>query len=308
MDQPSMDSYLNDRGPAVPPPPPKAGLFDHVKTALLILAVLGVAYLLYDSSQYRKNNQAEIDKLTSQVQALEHQARMGDAKLANLVGEVSQTQQAVGSTKAEFKKTAQQIASEGQRTKAELSQALATKADSSQVQAQVDAAKSEAQAKIGEVSTQVGGVKTEVGEVKTDLANTKRDLEGTQRQLIDVRETLTAAVAKNSTELAALRLKGERDYTEFEIPRKNQMVKVEDIRLILTKTDPKKGKYNLQIVVDDNKLDKKDRTVNEPVQFLVGRNHLRYEIVINYVQKNKVGGYLSIPKDKSLSAERPAKS
>ncbi len=307
MDQPLMGSLLNDSNPAGQPPPPKAGMIEHVKTGLLILAVLGVAYLLYDSSQFRRNNQAEIDKLTSQLQALEHQARVGEAKLTNLSGEVSETQQAVGSTKAEFKKTAQQIASEGQRTKAELSQALSTKADSAQVQAQVDAAKSEAQAKIGEVSTQVGGVKTEVGEVKTDLANTKRDLEGTQRQLVDVRETLTAAVAKNSTELAALRLKGERDYTEFEIPRKNQMVKVEDIRLILTKTDPKKGKYSLEIVVDDNKLDKKDRTVNEPVQFLVGRNRIRYEIVVNWVQKNKVGGYLSIPKDKALSAERPVK-
>ncbi len=306
MDQPSMESYLNNRGPAAPPPP-RAGMIDHVKTVLLILAVLGVAYLLYDSGQLRKSNQAEIDKLTSQVQELEQKARLGEARLTNLSGEVSETQQAVGTTKAEFKKTAQQLASEGQRAKAELTQQLSTKADSSQVQAQVDAVKTEAQTKIGEVSTQVGGVKTEVGEVKTDLANTKRDLEGTQRQLIDVRETLTAAVAKNSTELAALRLKGERDYTEFTIPRKDQMVKVEDIRLILTKTDPKKGKYSLQIVVDDNKLEKKDRTVNEPVQFLVGHNHLRYEIVVNWVQKNKVGGYLSIPKDKSLSAERPTK-
>ena len=73
---------------------------------------------------------------------------------------------------------------------------------------------------------------------------------------------------------------------------------------MLTKTDPKRGKYTVQIIVDDNKLEKRDRTVNEPVQFLVGRNRVRYELVLNWVQKDKAGGYLSIPKDKSLAAEK----
>ena len=83
----------------------------------------------------------------------------------------------------------------------------------------------------------MGGVKTDVVAVKNELESTRRDLEGTQRQLVDVRETLGAAVAKNGAELAELRRKGERDYIEFEIPRKNQLTKVEDIRLVLTKTE-----------------------------------------------------------------------
>jgi chromosome segregation ATPase len=307
MGTPTTGMNLSGHEPISAPPGKNWGTLEIVKTAFLALAVVGVIYLLYDHNKFRESQQAEIAKMASQIQALENQTRAGEAKISNLAGEIDQTQQAVGTTKAELKKTAQIASSEVQRTKAELNQALSAKADTSQVQAQVQAAKSEADAKIGQVNTEVGGVKTEVGAVKSDLANTKRDLEGTQRQLIDVRETLTAAVAKNSTELSALRLKGERDYSEFEIPRKNQMVKVEDIRLILTKTDQKKGKYNLRIIVDDNALEKKDRTVNEPVQFLVGRNHLRYEIVVNWVQKDKVGGYLSIPKDKALSAERPAK-
>ena len=76
---------------------------------------------------------------------------------------------------------------------------------------------------------------------------------------------------------------------------------------MLRGTDPKKGKFTLQIIVDDNKLEKKDRAINEPIQFLVGRNRIRYEVVVNWVQKDKLGGYLSIPKDKALGAERPAK-
>ena len=68
---------------------------------------------------------------------------------------------------------------------------------------------------------------------------------------------------------------------------------------------PKKAKYDVLIQVDDSRLEKKDRTANEPIQFLVGRDKLRYEIVVNFVDKDRIRGYLSAPKDKALSAERP---
>jgi hypothetical protein len=130
------------------------------------------------------------------------------------------------------------------------------------------------------------------------LVSAKRDLEGTQRQLIDVKETLTVAVAKNSSELDALRRKGERNYYEFSIPKKGQLTKVGDIQVILKNTDAKKGTFTIDILVDDNKIEKKDRNVNEPLQFLVGSNRLRYELVISWVEQygRVAGGYLSVPK------------
>ena len=88
-------------------------------------------------------------------------------------------------------------------------------------------------------------------------------------------------------------------------PKKTEMTRVADVQLQLRKTDPKKAKYDMLIQVDDSKLEKKDRTANEPVQFLVGRDKLRYEIVVNYVDKDRIRGYLSTPKDKVLSAEKP---
>lgn len=289
-------------------PPPEKGLIpEGLKTGLIFALVLAVGYLLYDNYQFQNKSKEDFTRLSDELKAVDNRNKVSESKIAGLMGEVTETQHAVGSTKQELRKTTAQFQAEGQKTKEELSQALAAKADSSQVQAQVQAAKSEAEAKIGQVSTEVGGVKTEVGTVKSDLASTKRDLEGTQRQLVDVRETLSAAVAKNASELAELRRKGERDYAEFQIPKKNQLTKVEDIRLILTNTDIKKNKYSIKIVVDDNQLEKKDRTVNEPVAFLVGHNRLRYELVVNWVKKDSIGGYLSVPKDKSLAAERPAK-
>jgi chromosome segregation ATPase len=291
------------------PAPQEKGLMpESLKLALMILLLLAVIYLWYDGSQFKKSMQADLQKISEHVKALEDNNKRGEATLSSqissLKGEIVGTQEAVGSSTAEMKKTAAQIKAEGQKTKDELSQVLSTKADSSQVDAQVQAAKSEAENKIGQVSTEVGGVKTQVVAVKTDLENTRRDLEGTQRQIVDVRDSLTAAVAKNSTELSQLRIKGEREYYEFSIPKKGQMTKVQDIRIILTKTDPKKGKFTLKVVVDDSQLEKKDKMINEPIQFLVGQNRIRYEIVVNSIQKDKADGYLSVPKDKTLSSER----
>lgn len=295
----------NIQRPAVPEKPliPEA-----VKVILLGVLLLAVVYLFYDKFQQKKATQVELAKIADQIQNLENTQKQGATALTNQIDDLKTdmvgTREAVGTAKAELTKTAARIQAEGQKTRNELSQAIATKADASKVEEQVQAAKSEAETKIGQVNTEVGGVKTQVVAVKTDLENTRRDLEGTQRQLVDVRDSLSAAVAKNSTELSQLRLKGERDYFEFTLPKKNEQTKVEDIRLILTKTDAKKGKFNLKILVDDSSLEKKDRSINEPIQFLVGQNRVRYEVVLNWVQKNKAGGYLSIPRDKALSAER----
>jgi len=280
---------------------------DGLKTALLFVLLITVVFLLYDGYKFQQANKAQMAQVAEQIQSLE---KAGQAMAATLGSEISQTRQQVGTTDAELKKTTQQtqqIKLEGQKTKTELSQQLATKAAAADVQA----VKSEAESKFGQVSSEVGGVKNDVGTVKTDvgtvkadLASTRKDLEGTQRQLVDVKETLTAAVAKNTSELDALRRKGERDYFEFSIPKKGQATKVGDIQLILKSTDVKKGKFTIDILVDDNKIEKKDSNVNEPLAFLVGKNRLRYELVINWVQKDKAAGYLSVPKDKTLSSEK----
>jgi hypothetical protein len=73
----------------------------------------------------------------------------------------------------------------------------------------------------------------------------------------------------------------------------------------LRETDPKKQRYAILIQVDDNKLEKKDKPINEPIQFLVGKEQLRYEIVVNKIEKDRIYGYLSAPKNKVLAAERP---
>jgi len=179
------------------------------------------------------------------------------------------------------------------------------------VAANVAAVRQEASTKVAEVQqnaeSKIGTVSGEVKTVAANLDATRRDLADSRREITDVKTSLSAQIARNAGELSELRRKGERDYFEFDLPKpkKNEMTRVADIQLQLRKTDPKKAKYDVLIQVDDSKLEKKDRTANEPVQFLVGRDKLRYEIVVNFVDKDRVRGYLSAPKDKALAAERP---
>jgi len=171
----------------------------------------------------------------------------------------------------------------------------------------VDAVRQESATKLAAVQevqdAKLGTVSSDVTVVKTDLASARRDF---ARDLSDVRTTLSDGIARNSTELALLRKKGERDYVDLDIQRnpKTPFQRIGDIQISVTKTDPKRQKYSVVILADDNHLEKRDRTVNEPVQFLVGHDQLRYEMVINTVNKDRIQGYLSTPKDKVLSAER----
>ena len=199
---------------------------------------------------------------------------------------------------------ARQAAQSLKRQQDEAAKILAAKANSSEVEtykqeaaAQMTQIKEDANTKLGTVSGQVTGI-------RQDLIATKEDL---GRQLVDVKNVLSEGIARNSTELAELRRKGERDYFAFDIRKdsKRPVQRVGDIQLALTKADPKNHKYSIAVQADDNRLEKKDRTTNEPVQFLVGRDQLRYELVVNSVDKDRIRGYLSIPKDKVLASEIP---
>jgi hypothetical protein len=132
-------------------------------------------------------------------------------------------------------------------------------------------------------------VSGEVGGVRTDLDATKKDLQLT-------RSEMGTLIAKNHEGIEALRRLGDRDYTEFMIAKKHQPQKVGDVTIELRGTDPKRNQCNLALVVDDKRTEKRNRTVNEPIFFYAHGAHQPMEIVINRVEKNKVAGYLSVPK------------
>lgn len=145
----------------------------------------------------------------------------------------------------------------------------------------------------------VAAVSSDVTAVKTQADATKSELEKTISALTSTRGDLgvqSGLIATNARELAALRERGERVYTEFRLAKAKTTQKVGDFQIRLTKADPKKSKYTVEVIVDDKLIEKKDRTANEPVQFLIARSALPYEMVVNEVKKDMIVGYVSAPK------------
>ena len=151
----------------------------------------------------------------------------------------------------------------------------------------------QANSKIEGVSTDVGAVKVDVVKTQTELQSTISDL----RRATGDMGVMSGLIATNSKELTALRELGDRNYVEFEIPRNGKAQRVGDIQLAVRKTDVKRSKFTLDVIADDRKIEKRDKTANEPVQFYVlSKARQPYELVVNEVTKDAVKGYLAVPK------------
>jgi septal ring factor EnvC (AmiA/AmiB activator) len=152
---------------------------------------------------------------------------------------------------------------------------------------------------VSAVSTEVSNVKTDVGGVKNDVAKTQSELATTISQLMSIKGDLSdhsSLIARNHDELEILKHKGDRNYYEFTL-NKGEKKPVGTVSLELKKTDAKKGKMTLMVYADDKKYEKKDRNVNEPLQFYAGKTPMLYEIVVNSINsKNQITGYLATPK------------
>lgn len=158
----------------------------------------------------------------------------------------------------------------------------------------------EQQKQVGEVSGAVAGVKTEVGAVKTDVASTKSELEATKMKLERAIGDLgqqSGLIARTRDELDWLKHRGDKNYFEFTLQKGKSAVPVSTVSLQLKKTDAKKGKFSMNVLADDRTIEKKDRTIYEPVQFYTGRDRQLYEMVVTAVDKNTVTGYLATPKN-----------
>jgi hypothetical protein len=146
-------------------------------------------------------------------------------------------------------------------------------------------------------TSQVTEVSGQVGVVRTDLDATKSDLNDTKNNLQMARSELGTLIAKNHDEIDELRKLGERDYIEFTITGKNTEQKVGNVTVQLHSTNPTKNQYNVSLVVDDKRMNNKNGIINQPI-FFHGQSSKAppMEIVVNSIDKNKVSGYLSIPK------------
>ena len=193
--------------------------------------------------------------------------------------------------KAEAQAHADQLARQIQAEEAKVQQ---------QMSGEISEAKSSANtanAKIADVSTDVGGVKTQVSATQAELQKTIADLHSTRGDL----GVQSGLIATNAQELQALKRLGERNYIEFKVKRGEKVAtRVGDITLKLKNVDAKKNRYTVEVMADDKLTEKRDKNVNEPVQFYTAKaGRQPYELVVNQVQKDLIVGYLSTPKEQA---------
>ncbi|MEO7028824.1 MAG: hypothetical protein ABI147_05420 [Acidobacteriaceae bacterium] len=153
---------------------------------------------------------------------------------------------------------------------------------------------------VSAVQTDVSSVKTDVGGVKTDVASTQADLAQTKTQLtraVGDAGVMSGLIATNHDQLEELKHRGDRNYYEFTLHKGQQPTLVSTVKLQLKKADQKRSKFTLNVNADDKTIEKKDRNLNEPIQFYSGKSPMLYEIVVNSEDKNEIKGYLSTPKN-----------
>src|SRR5580698_919171 len=156
-----------------------------------------------------------------------------------------------------------------------------------------------AQQQISSVSSDVSGVKTDVGGVKSDLTATKTELQQAESQMQSMKGDLgmqSGLIATNGKEIEILKHLGDRNIYQFTLQKGHRQA-VGTVALELKKSDEKHSKFTLMVYADDKEIQKKDRNLDEPIQFYTGKDHLLYELVVNNVAKNQVQGYIATPKN-----------
>ena len=171
--------------------------------------------------------------------------------------------------------------------------------------ARLATAQKQTEGQVAAVSSAVTDVQTDVGGVKTDVAKTQSDLVDTNTQLTSMKGDLnghSTLIARNSDELEVLKHKGDRNYYQFTLVR-GEKKQVGTVTQELKRADSKRSRYSIAVYSDDKVYDKKDKSLNEPLQFYSGKDPLLFEIVVNNVSaRNTVTGYLSSPKGAPESA------
>jgi chromosome segregation ATPase len=251
---------------------------DHVRTDLATLdqsLKTGITNLRDASSVTTAAQQRHLETLKEDLEAartsLHDQARTMSAQ-----------------AKAEATARAEQLARQIEAEQAKVQQ---------QVSSEISDVKQSATAtnsKIADVSTDVGNVKTQVSATQAELQKTIADLKSVTGDL----GVQSGLVATNGKELAALKRLGERNYIDIKLGKTKKAQRFGDITLLLKDANVKKNKYTVDVMADDKLTEKKDKSINEPVQFYTSKGgRLPYELVINTVQKNEIVGYLSTPKE-----------
>ena len=269
------------------PPPSSPNWKTPLVAALLALLAAANIYLFVQLDHVKAENRTEMSKLTADFHGALEQMKVDSSAevqrsrktMESLQGRLAAqrraAEQAVGQAKIDAEQKVQSLQDKVAQEQAAQQQAI------SQVKQTADTA-----------TTQISSVSTDLGNTKTQLDQTVASLKRATGEL----DSHSSLIATNGKELQALKDLGERNYSEFTINKSKQPSRVADIMIALRKTDVKRNKFTIMITVDDKTVEKRDRTINEPIQFYTSKAHQPDEIVVNSVKKDSIVGYLATPK------------
>jgi len=264
-------------------------------TILFAVVIAGVGAMAYAGYSAQTHLQQEVTKAQDQNKILTAQLDAANTRLAELKGRMDVTSQKIGMTQAELADA---------RSRAEAIRKQQTASDQ-KLSEKIAQAQKESEAQIGAVATDVTGAKKDIESTRTDLEATKSKLERASGDM----GVMSGLIAHNHDDLEELKRRGDRNYYEFTLQKAKTPQRVGPVQMSLNKTDSKKSKYTMTVLVDDKAIEKRDKTAGEPVQFYVkgSARTTPYEIVVFDVGKNQLTGYLSTPKEASSApAAAPA--
>ncbi len=264
-------------------PAPRYGIWLPIATATALVLALGALSWAFLLQKRLMNTEQKLAIAEEGSTAFSRKLAEADAKIrantANVDEQLTETQQ----RQQDLATWAAAIASLQRNDASRLEQGVA------------DTSK-----KLGAVQTAVSSVKTEVASTRSDVAATRTDLADTKQILqrtIGDAGVMSGLIAQNHDELEVLKHRGDRTYYEFTLHKGAQPTLLSSsVKVQLKKTNDKKGRYTLMVSSDDRNIEKKDKTVLEPVQFYNGKNPQLFEIVVNSMAKDVVGGYMSVPR------------
>jgi len=259
--------------------------------ALAVLALMSLGSLIWCYGLHNHLSAAET-RLAAAEQKNVELAQKDDELTARMRATTETLGQGLGITQKQLEAKTQSLMA------AQAAEAKAEHIQTAKLEEETAAAKQQ----IGAVATDVTAVKTDVTGAKASIADTQSDLAATKQnmqRMMGDEGKMSGLIATDHDQLEVLKHKGDRNYYEFTLQKgaKPTLLQSVAVKLQAKKVDDKHSKYTMVVSSDDRNIEKKDKNLDEPVQFYYGKDQMLFELVVNSISKNSISGYLSTPKN-----------
>jgi chromosome segregation ATPase len=257
---------------------------------LAIVSLVGVG-LAWNATNHARAAEQALSIQSSQAQATMQQTQQNAEALSQ---RIAQTEQANAQIQSQLDSAGNKLKMTQSQLAAARNQVKQTRADYTQKLNDMETAVN------GELATKANAA--DVTALGTDVNGVKTDLDSTKSNLQMLRSEHGELIARNHEELEQLRRLGQKDYYEFTMNSKGQRQRVGNLQIEFRGANAKKHQFTVALYVDDMRLEKKNKSINEPIYFLTSGSRTPIELVVNKVGSKNIAGYLGVPKTMQTSA------